>query len=135
MNKKRLFVTIICIVVLIIILWVTTVIPRIMAKITADRYVKKINIEVNYDSMEYIGPFGTWFVYYRSQDGKKYGISVDSQYFPRRVVYDGFHRTSMINDSTPSEPIYNETNVKNIPNGINIIINDEVNNIDTSTAD
>ena len=134
MKKKRLLITIICIVVLIIVLWITTVIPRIMEKITADKYVKKINIEANYDGMEYAKPFDTWFVYYKSQEEKRYVISVDSHYFPTNVVYDGFHGTSMINDSTPSEPISNETESKIIPNDANIIVNNEVNNIETPTA-
>ena len=105
MKKKGIIISIICfIILLIIILWVTKVIPRIMAKVTADNYVKQTNMKLIYDDMEYFSQMGNWNVYYMSQDANRYCISVSSEYFPTRVVYD----TSMIDKNTPSETIANK---------------------------
>lgn len=117
MKKKNIIISIICfITLLIIILWVTKIIPRIMAKVTADNYVKQMNVKLNYDDMEYFSQMGNWNVYYMSQDANRYCISVSSEYFPTRVVFDGVHQTSMIDDKTPSEPI---KGTKAEKNGIN----------------
>ena len=106
MKKKNIIITIICcIILLIVILWVTKIIPRMMAKVTADNYVKQMNVRLNYDDMEYFSQMGNWNVYYMSQDANRYCISVSSEYFPTKVVFDGVHQTSMIDDKTPSEPI------------------------------
>ena len=106
MKKKKTIILIMCLIILLtIILWVTKIIPRIMAKVTADNYVKQMNVKLNYDDMEYFSQMGNWNVYYMSQDANRYCISVSSEYFPTKVVYDGVHETSMINDKTPSEPI------------------------------
>lgn len=106
MKKKNTIITIICfIILLIIILWTTKIIPRIMAKVTADNYVKQMSLKLNYDDMEYFSQMGNWNVYYMSQDANRYCISVSSEYFPTRVVFDGVHQTSMIDDNTPKEPI------------------------------
>lgn len=110
MKKKNLFFSIICfIILLVIILWATKVIPRVMAKVTADNYVKQMNVKLNYDDMEYFSQMGNWNVYYMSQDANRYCISVSSEYFPTRVVFDGVHQTSMIDDNTPKEPIENQS--------------------------
>lgn len=110
MKKKNVIISIICFIILfIIILWVTKIIPRIMAKVTADNYVKQMNIKLNYDDMEYCSQMGNWNVYYMSQDANRYCISVSSEYFPTRVVFDGVHQTSMIDDKTPKEPIENQS--------------------------
>ena len=108
MKKKNTIISIICFIILIvIILWVTKIIPRIMAKVTADNYVKQMNAKLNYDDMEYFSQMGNWNVYYMSQDEHRYCISISSEYFPTRVVFDGVHQTSMIDDKTPTEPIEN----------------------------
>lgn len=110
MKKKKVVISIICfIIIFIIILWVTKVIPRFMAKVTADNYVKQMNVKLIYDDMEYFSQMGNWNVYYMSQDANRYCISVSSEYFPNRVVFDGVHQTSMINDKTPQEPIENQS--------------------------
>lgn len=110
MKKKNIFFSIICfIILLVIILWATKVIPRVMAKVTADNYVKQMNVKLNYDDMEYFSQMGNWNVYYMSQDANRYCISVSSEYFPTRVVFDGVHQTSMIDDNTPKEPIENQS--------------------------
>lgn len=117
MKKKNIIISIICfIILLIIILWVTKIIPRIMAKVTADNYVKQMNVKLNYDDMEYFSQMGNWNVYYMSQDANRYCISVSSEYFPTRVVFDGVHQTSMIDDKTPSEPIKGTKTEKNVIN-------------------
>ncbi len=106
MRKRNILILIICsIILLITILWVTKIIPRMMAKVTADNYVKKMDVKLIYDDMEYFSQMGNWNVYYMSQDANRYCISVSSEYFPTRVVFDGVHQTSMIDDKTPSEPI------------------------------
>jgi hypothetical protein len=111
MKKGKIIIsTICCIVLLIAILWVTKIIPRIMAKATADNYVKQMNVKLIYDDIEYFSQMGNWNVYYMSQDEHKYCISVSSEYFPTRVVFDGVHQTSMIDDKTPTEPITNSKN-------------------------
>ena len=117
MKKKNAIISIICfIILLIIILWVTKIIPRMMAKITADNYVKQMNVKLNYDDMEYFSQMGNWNVYYMSQDANRYCISISSEYFPTRVVFDGVHQTSMIDDKTPSEPIKSSKTEKNVIN-------------------
>lgn len=106
MKKEKRIIIVICIVIIfIIVLWVTKIIPRIMAKVTADNYVKQMSVKLNYDDMEYFSQMGNWNVYYMSQDANRYCISVSSEYFPTRVVFDGVHQTSMIDDKTPREPI------------------------------
>lgn len=106
MKKKNTFILISCFIILLtIILWITKIIPRIMAKVTADNYVKQMSVKLNYDDMEYFSQMGNWNVYYMSQDANRYCISVSSEFFPTRVVFDGVHQTSMIDDKTPSEPI------------------------------
>lgn len=110
MKKKNIFFSILCfIILLVIVLWATKVIPRVMAKVTADNYVKQMNVKLNYDDMEYFSQMGNWNVYYMSQDANRYCISVSSEYFPTRVVFDGVHQTSMIDDNIPKEPIENQS--------------------------
>ena len=123
MKNKNIMILIICfIILLIIILWVTKIIPRIMAKVTADNYVKQMNVKLNYDDMEYFSQMGNWNVYYMSQYANRYCISVSSEYFPTRVVFDGVHQTSMIEDKTPSEPIKITKTEKNAINWDEITI-------------
>ena len=101
MKKRKIIILIICFIILLtMILWVTKIIPRMIAKITADNYVKQINARLNYDYMEYFSQMGNWNVYYMSQDEHRYCISVSSEYFPTKVVSDGVHQTSMIDDNT-----------------------------------
>ena len=95
-----------------------------MAKITADNYVKQMNVKLNYDDMEYFSQMGNWNVYYMSQDAHRYCISVSSEYFPTKVVFDGVHQTSIIDDKTPSNPITNTTE-PNIPDTNNTINNND----------
>ena len=126
-KKKSIIISISCfIIALIIILWVTKVIPRFMAKVTADDYVKQMNVKLIYDDMEYFSQMGNWNVYYMSQDEHRYCISVSSEYFPTRVVFDGVHQTSMIDDKTPTEPI-TSSKVEDSTTTENITINcDEI---------
>lgn len=110
MKKKNIFFSILCFIILpVIVLWATKVIPRVMAKVTADNYVKQMNVKLNYDDMEYFSQMGNWNVYYMSQDANRYCISVSSEYFPTRVVFDSVHQTSMIDDNIPKEPIENQS--------------------------
>lgn len=123
MKKGKIIISIICFIILFtIVLWITKIIPRMMAKITADNYVKQINAKLIYDDMEYFSQMGNWNVYYMSQEEHRYCISVSSEYFPTKVVYDGVHQTSMIDDKTPSNPITNTTQ-PNIPDTVNIVNN------------
>ena len=67
MKKKKTIILIIgFITLLIIILWITKIIPRMMAKVTADNYVKQMNVKLNYDDMEYFSQMGNWNVDYMS---------------------------------------------------------------------
>ena len=75
MKKGKIIISIICFIILFtIVLWVTKIIPRMMAKITADNYVKQINAKLIYDDMEYFSQMGNWNVYYMSQDEHRYCI-------------------------------------------------------------
>ena len=127
MKKGKIILSFICcIVLLIVILWVTKIIPRMIARATADNYVKQMNVKLIYDDIEYFSQMGNWNVYYMSQDEHRYCISVSSEYFPTRVVFDGVHQTSMIDDKTPTEPI-TSSKVEDSTTTENITINwDEI---------
>lgn len=126
MKKGKVIISIICVIILlIIVLWVTKIIPRVMAKITADNYIKQMNEKLIYDDMEYVSQMGNWNIYYMSQEEHRYCISVSSKYFPTKVVYDGYHQTSIIDDKTSREPAAN-TSKPNVPDVANTISNNNV---------
>lgn len=89
--KNKVLLTILTIIVLIFVLWVTTVIPRVIAKVIAIKYAKNINMYTKYSRMEYDKYLECWTVYFTDADGKIYNLNIVSKYFPNKVEYDGFY--------------------------------------------
>lgn len=128
--KKKIIILLVALFAIILILWISTAIPKFIAKQVAINYTKNINMQLDYKDMEYNNYFDVWSVRFIDLENNTYNINVKSKYFPFNVVYDGVYQSSFINSINYNEPIPARNVTDNKP--VNEIAN---NNSVTDTID
>lgn len=85
MNKKRIIITTIVIILITILgLWISGIIPKQIARISATNYLKKNFPEKKYEYMdiEWSSSFGGYFIKFKDENSKTVGFLMNSKYFP-----------------------------------------------------
>lgn len=85
MNKKRItIVTIIFILIAIFGLWISGIIPKQIARISATNYLKKNfpKIQLEYVSIEWSSSFGGYSIKFKDENNETYSFIMNNKYFP-----------------------------------------------------
>jgi len=85
MNKKRIIIGIVVIVlVVILVLWISGVIPKQIAKISANNYLKKNfpQKQFEYVDIEWSSSFGGYSIRFKDEKGEIVGFIMNNKYFP-----------------------------------------------------
>lgn len=117
MKKKHILIGIAAIIILIIALWITGVIPKMIGKQAAIRYVKEnySEIDLTYQNIEFSTAYDDYIVSFSDEAGATYNFRLSSKYFPTSVAYDSVKQSK--DDSTHgiNFPAYEEDNTENKP--------------------
>ena len=86
MNNKRrkILLAIIYIAILILILWISGIIPKQIAKVSATNYLKENfpKLQLEYEDIEWSSSFGAYSVKFKDKNNKTYGFLMNNKYFP-----------------------------------------------------
>lgn len=85
MNKRRIIiVTIIFILIAILGLWISGIIPKQIARISATNYLKKNfpKIQLEYVDVEWSSSFGGYSIRFKDENNEIYGFIMNNKYFP-----------------------------------------------------
>ena len=85
MNKKRMIIiTIILILAGILGLWISGIIPKQIARISATNYLKKNfpKIQLEYVNIEWSSTFGGYIITFKDENGETYCFIMNNRYFP-----------------------------------------------------
>lgn len=85
MNKKRTIIVIIIIILLIILgLWISGIIPKQIARISATNYLKKNfpKIQLEYVNIEWSSSFGGYSIKFKDENNETYSFIMNNKYFP-----------------------------------------------------
>lgn len=86
MNKKKLFIilTIIVILIGILVLWLNGIIPKQIARISATNYLKHNFPKKQYEyvDIEWSSSFGGYSIRFKDENGKEIGFIMNNKYFP-----------------------------------------------------
>lgn len=85
MNKKRkIIITIIIILVVILGLWISGIIPKQIARISATNYLKKNfpKKKLEYVDIEWSSSFGGYSIRFKDENNEMYGLIMNNKYFP-----------------------------------------------------
>lgn len=88
MNKKRLIIIAIILILAVIFgLWISGIIPKQIARISATHYLKKNLPEMQFEfvDIEWISSFGGYSIKFKDEDGKTFGFIMNYKYFPIAV--------------------------------------------------
>ena len=98
MNKsKYVFIGIAAIIILIIALWVTGVVPKMIGKQTAISYVKENygEIGLTYKNIAFSTMYDDYIVSFSDEAGITYNFRLSSKYFPTSVAYDSVKQSNV----------------------------------------
>lgn len=92
MNKKKVIITIIFILVVILGLWISGIIPKQIARICATNYLKKNFPKKQYEyvDIEWASSFGGYSIKFKDEKGKEVGFIMPYKYFPISVGQGSF---------------------------------------------
>lgn len=85
MNKRRIIIaTIIFILIAILGLWISGIIPKQIARISATNYLKKNfpKIQLEYVDVEWSSSFGGYSIRFKDENNEIYGFIMNNKYFP-----------------------------------------------------
>jgi len=85
MNKKRnIILTIIFILIIVLILWVSGIIPKKIAQIYGTYYLNKNfpKIQLEFERIEWLSSFGDYIITFKDENNKQYGFTIGPKYFP-----------------------------------------------------
>ena len=76
--------------ILIVLMWISGVIPRYIAKATAIKYVEEnyshLNLEFN--KIDYSKSHGSYFAVFKDLGGSIYSFQLETKYFPTLIWFD-----------------------------------------------
>ena len=84
MNKKRIIIiTIIVILIVILALWISGIIPKQIAQVSATNYLKKNfpKMQLEYVDIEWSSSFGGYSIRFKDQNDEIYGFFMNNKYF------------------------------------------------------
>lgn len=93
MNKKRIIIiTIILILIVILALWISGIIPKQIAKISATNYLKKNFPDKQYEfvNIEWSSSFGGYSISFKDENGQIVGFIMPGRYFPISIGQGSF---------------------------------------------
>lgn len=85
MNKKRVIViTMVVIFLVILVLWISGIIPKQIARISATNYLEKNfpKIKLEYVNIEWSSSFGGYSIKFKDKNNKTYSFIMNNKYFP-----------------------------------------------------
>lgn len=85
MNKKKIIATTLIITLIIIfVLWISGIIPKQIARISAANYLKKHfpKIQLEYLDIEWSSSFGGYSIKFKDENNEIYGFIMNNKYFP-----------------------------------------------------
>ena len=88
MNKKRIIIiTIIVILIVILSLWISGVIPKQIARVSATNYLKKNfpKMQLEYVDIEWSSSFGGYSIRFKDQNDEIHGFLMNNKYFPTNI--------------------------------------------------
>ena len=88
MNKKRIIIiAIILILIVILSLWISGIIPKRIAKISATNYLKKNfpKMQLEYVDIEWSSSFGGYSIRFKDQNDEIHGFLMNNKYFPINI--------------------------------------------------
>jgi hypothetical protein len=96
-KSKYVFVGIVAIILLIIALWITGVIPKMIGKQTAISYVKEnySEIDLTYQGIEFSTVYDDYIASFSDEAGTTYNFRLSSKYFPTSVAYDSVKQSNV----------------------------------------
>lgn len=117
MKKKYTMIGIAAIILLIIALWLTGVIPKMIGKQTAISYVKEnySEIDLTYQGIEFSTVYDDYIASFSDKAGTTYNFRLSSKYFPAAVAYDSVKQSNVDSLHGITFPAYEEDNAENKP--------------------
>lgn len=88
MNKKKIIIiTIISILVIIVGLWISGIIPKQIARVSATSYLKKNfpKMQLEYVDIEWSSSFGAYSIRFKDQNDEIHGFLMNNKYFPINI--------------------------------------------------
>ena len=88
MNKKRIIIiTIIVILIVILALWISGIIPKQIARVSATNYLKKNfpKMQLEYVDIEWSSSFGGYSIRFKDQNDEIHGFFMNNKYFPINI--------------------------------------------------
>lgn len=85
MNRKRIIIlTIVLILAVILGLWVSGIIPKQIARISATNYLKKNfpKMQLEYVDIEWSSSFGGYSIKFKDENNETYSFIMNNKYFP-----------------------------------------------------
>lgn len=85
MNKKRIIlITILVILIVVLSLWISGIIPKQIARISATSYLEKNfpKIQLEFVNIEWSSSFGGYIIRFKNQDDEIHGFLMTNKYFP-----------------------------------------------------
>lgn len=86
-KKKKNVIIVICILLFIFILWSTEIIPKQIARISSNLYLKKNfpKMQLEYVGVEWNPSFGAYIIKYREENNKLHSFCIGPKYLPINV--------------------------------------------------
>ena len=87
MSKKIIKITILVILIVILALWISGVIPKQIARVSATNYLKKNfpKMQLEYVDIEWSSSFGGYSIRFKDQNDEIYGFFMNNKYFPINI--------------------------------------------------
>lgn len=88
MNKKRIIIiTILAILIVILALWISGIIPKQIARVSATNYLKKnfSKMQLEYVDIEWSSSFGGYSIRFKDQNDEIHGFLMNNKYFPTNI--------------------------------------------------
>ena len=88
MNKKRIIIiTILVILIVILALWISGIIPKQIARVSATNYLKKNfpKMQLEYVDIEWSSSFGGYSIRFKDQNDEIHGFFMNNKYFPINI--------------------------------------------------
>lgn len=85
MNKKRIIMIVIILFLAVVLgLWISGIIPKQIARISATNYLKKNfpKMQLEYANIEWSSSFGGYAITFKDENGETYGFIMNNRYFP-----------------------------------------------------
>ena len=88
MKEKRIIITTIVVILIIILaLWISGIIPKQIARVSATNYLKKNfpKMQLEYVDIEWSSSFGGYSIRFKDQNDEIHGFLMNNKYFPTNI--------------------------------------------------